>query len=411
MADEQTPPKRDVNEVFTLDVSEPTADFDGPLAHLMSSSAVSDLAGPWSDPDSPGDVDNSSNLDDADSSDPDDEPSHLAVDDGPEPEPFYTITADLAEEDRPTIPTRVGDADASTSDNGDESSVDASVAALDRSWTQPIVPVGDERPRPLVGNGNLRFSTEPDPRFVLGTSDAERNGVYPATLVPNAIPAPVAPNRSVRVPGEERRHGTVSDLLIDLTDRRWFLGAVAAAVGIVAAGLVAAANLIPIPFASERADIVGGVPIAVTSTDDTTETSVADDTASSTGASSGVGPVELDPEQPASSAPPETFSTSATTSRPRRPRTTAPVITARPTTTIVSTTTESTIDSTSTSDSTSTTDSSTSSTDTTTSSSTTDPDDTTPTSDTSSSSTPSSDTTESTGTTAGSGGGESTTTP
>ncbi|MDH5519116.1 MAG: hypothetical protein OEZ14_01155, partial [Acidimicrobiia bacterium] len=220
MADEQPPPKRDVNELFTLDASDPTSDADGPLAHLLSASPVADPGRPL---DAPA-VDNLSNPSEVGL------PGLPGLADVSGLEDLYVTTTEVPLGTPPAEPLPPAFAPGRTEPEDhrpvdpwmvEPVPVDLTPAKPRPTGSRPTrprprpeepVPVQPEPPaaddpfRSFEVGGNLRFSTEAGARSAgVWPATGPQDRAYPAALVPNAVPAPVAPNKSVRVPGEERR--------------------------------------------------------------------------------------------------------------------------------------------------------------------------------------------------------------
>jgi len=344
MADEQPPPKRDVNELFTLDASGPSSDPDGPLAHLLSMSPVSDLARqsdkttgeeprlddpegdrgsaagggsgigrPGADGDLPGIAD-VGGLEDLYVT-----TAELPLGDAPaDPLPPTTISswaAGVVEQrpfgPRPDRPDRSHPADPG---GVRPRSTERRPAHRRPKGPAPVRRDSDVDADPFrsfeVG-GNLRFSTEAGQSSVGGWSPSGPARPYPAALVPHAVPAPVSPSRSVRVPGQQRRRGTVPTALIEITERRWFWASVASVLGLVVLALLAVGDFVPNPLVTDRTDVVADdrVP-AAPAVGGATETSEAD-TSSSTGAGSG----GLQPADSTTSSESTTSSTATTSAR------------------------------------------------------------------------------------------------
>ncbi len=358
MADELPPPKRDVNELFTLDASDPTSDPDGPLAHLMSTSPLADR--------------DRTSIESA--VDDDDAAPEGAATDRDLPgiadigglEDLYMTTTELP----PGKPSPAPLPPASTG------------AAEPETGPAPVEPS-----RSVREVQNLRFSTEAGRRVDM-PPDGQRRAPAPA-------PAPIAPTRSVRVPGQERRRGAVPTALEEITERRWFWGMMAGVIGMAVLALMAAGDLLPTSSVTDPADVVvdDQLPVAPTVGDQPETSSV--DASSSTGA----GTFGLDPGGPTTAVASSTTVLATTANR----RATAAPTTTR---TVPSTTTSG-------DSSTTTASSTTPSTPTTvTTTSTIDPGDTTTTATGGSSTTESPDTTpstleETTTTTAGGGGASS----
>lgn len=333
MADEQTPPKRDVNELFTLDASNPTSDHDGPLAYLLSTSPVSELHRSSSDPDA--------------SSAGDDELPGISDVSGLED--LHVTTAEVPLGD--TAGQLSPPVDPGWAEGVDSRPVGSELAPAGPRPVEPA-PVPLDRPadsdpiRSIVVGGNLRFSTEAEPRSATNWTLAPNDHhPYPARLVPNAVPAPVAPSRSVRVPGQERRRGALYTALVEITERRWFWPSVAGCFGLVLLTVLVVGNVVPNPLADDRIDVVAEnrVPTAP-AVGGATETSDAD-TSSSTGA--GTGPFEPAPTTSLESTSSSTVNTSTrrvvTTARPTVRSTTGPAPSTSPTAAPTSTSVPSTI--------------------------------------------------------------------
>lgn len=424
MADEQSPPKRDVNELFTLDASESTPNVEGPLAHLMSTSPVADDTRLWTEPGIDGDeghVTTGRRIGEVAAAQPGEVLPSVAdvagLEDLYEKKDVRGNTGrgdtgrDTAGRHRsgpPTRPVRIVE----SPESPDTVEPFPAPAGMPRTpilehfnptETQPVDHHGVRRPRRIEIGGDLQFSTEAGPRSVPSWSESENGLAYSTALAQNVVPAPVAPNRSVRVPGQQRRSFALPAILVDMTERRWFWGAAAALVGLTMVVLLAAGDLASNPLTGGRPDVVADSSLAtVPAADDggLTDTSAGNDNSSSTGVGSGAGAWEPDSTSTDSvvgtSAPPATTSsgrrtTTAQTSV-RSTTTDAPGTTRSTTTTAPSTT--ATVDSSSTTDTTasSTTDpDATSSTDPTSSTETTDPDDTATTEDTSGDSTTTTD--------------------
>ncbi len=358
MADEHTPQKRDVNESFTLDASTPTGDAYDPFAELMSVSPVTDLGAPDSGPQSDG-VDWLSPLgaapvpNEAPHVDSGAAPDVPTIDDVAGLEDLYAPagpTDDWFEWSVPTTgppPDESVEAAADPPDVGMDHDVTAEPPAATLSTLFVGQPESDEEPvvagrpsRPEV-EGNLLFSTEPASSRSQSRNEPKSAGLYPVALVPNAVLSPAAPNKSVRVPGQVRRHVRVTDALADLTERRWFWASAAVMAGVAVFGLIATSELVANPFvARDRPDVVADnqlsvLPAAADGRPDSTDD---DDTASSTGAGGNSRSFTFDPIEREDPADPST-SVPNTTSSPRLATTVVTAAETSSSTTIRSTTT------------------------------------------------------------------------